>query len=228
MSQGSFALIISDEYLQTWPRAGSTRDGIAYLRQPLARLTRETDSGLLPTPTDVRKGGGSSRSGNRIDEIPTLQGMARQRKWPTPTKTNSSYTSQASKTKYRAGPTLAEAVQMWPTPTVGDSRSARNSTANRRTIPLTGVHPGDTLVDAVTKFPTPTRTDATKWNNNTVAQRKEKHLSVRLPNVVAEGNGGALNPTWVEWLMGWPIGWTGLERLEMDKFQRWLEQHGCC
>jgi len=29
--------------------------------------------------------------------------------------------------------------------------------------------------------------------------------------------GGALNPMWVEWLMGWPLGWTDLKPLEMDK-----------
>jgi len=38
--------------------------------------------------------------------------------------------------------------------------------------------------------------------------------------------GGKLNPAWVEWLMGWPLGWTGLEPLEMDKFRLWLQQHG--
>ena len=37
---------------------------------------------------------------------------------------------------------------------------------------------------------------------------------------------GALNPTWVEWLMGWPVGWTDLKPLEMDKFQQWLNKHG--
>lgn len=31
---------------------------------------------------------------------------------------------------------------------------------------------------------------------------------------MAAGNGGQLNPTWVEWLMGFPIGWTDLEDLE--------------
>lgn len=36
---------------------------------------------------------------------------------------------------------------------------------------------------------------------------------------------GTLNPTWVEWLMGWPLGWTDLERLEMDRFQQWQQQH---
>jgi hypothetical protein len=39
-------------------------------------------------------------------------------------------------------------------------------------------------------------------------------------------NGGQLNPTWVEWLMGWPIEWTDLKPLETDKFQRWQQLHG--
>jgi hypothetical protein len=39
-------------------------------------------------------------------------------------------------------------------------------------------------------------------------------------------NGGKLNPTWTEWLMGWPLEWTDLKPLEMDKFQQWRQQHG--
>jgi hypothetical protein len=38
-------------------------------------------------------------------------------------------------------------------------------------------------------------------------------------------DGGQLNPEWVEWLMGWPIGWTELKPLEMDKFREWQQQH---
>jgi len=30
---------------------------------------------------------------------------------------------------------------------------------------------------------------------------------------MSAGNGGQLNPNWVEWLMGWPIGWTSLDPL---------------
>lgn len=37
---------------------------------------------------------------------------------------------------------------------------------------------------------------------------------------------GNLNPEWVEWLMGWQIGWTDLRPLEMDRFQEWLQLHG--
>ena len=36
----------------------------------------------------------------------------------------------------------------------------------------------------------------------------------------ASKTGGKLNPTWVEWLMGWPLGWTDLKPLEMVKYQR--------
>ena len=37
--------------------------------------------------------------------------------------------------------------------------------------------------------------------------------------------GGQLNPTWVEWLIGWPLGWTDLRPLGMDKFHVWQQQH---
>lgn len=37
--------------------------------------------------------------------------------------------------------------------------------------------------------------------------------------------GGKLNPMWVEWLMGWPLGWTDLKPLETDKYQLWQQQH---
>jgi len=41
-------------------------------------------------------------------------------------------------------------------------------------------------------------------------------------------NTGRLNPMWVEWLMGWPIGWTDLRPLEMDKYPYVQQQHGNC
>jgi len=53
-----------------------------------------------------------------------------------------------------------------------------------------------------------------------------------LPNAVLGGlgvetqNGGSLNPTWVEWLMGWPLGWTDCAASATDKFQQWQLSHG--
>ena len=52
-----------------------------------------------------------------------------------------------------------------------------------------------------------------------------------LPNTddgMGRAIGGSLNPTWVEWYMGWPIGWTGLKPLATDRFQQWQRSHGRC
>jgi hypothetical protein len=46
-------------------------------------------------------------------------------------------------------------------------------------------------------------------------------MSLEQPNI-----GGRLNPTWVEWLMGWPQEWTDLKPLEMDKCHCAPQQHG--
>ena len=105
---------------------------------------------------------------------------------------------------------------MWPTPTVCGNHNRKGASKTS----------GDGLATAVarTTWPTP----ATKGMCG-----GSHHLQMLLANTTAEearqmsaGNGGALNPTWVEWLMGWPLGWTGLKPLEMDKFQRWRAMHG--
>ena len=45
---------------------------------------------------------------------------------------------------------------------------------------------------------------------------------------LADQVGGRLSPMWVEWLMGWPLGWTDLKPLEMDRCHYALQQHGAC
>lgn len=35
-------------------------------------------------------------------------------------------------------------------------------------------------------------------------------------------------PTWWEWMMDWPEGWTALQPLAMDRFRQWLHSHGDC
>jgi len=41
-----------------------------------------------------------------------------------------------------------------------------------------------------------------------------------------QNNGGKLNPMWVEWLMGWSLGWTDLKPLVTDKFPCVPQQPG--
>ncbi len=49
-----------------------------------------------------------------------------------------------------------------------------------------------------------------------------------LPDGSQPHQDGQLNPEWVEWFMGWPIGWTELKPLAMDKFREWQRQHSPC
>ncbi len=58
------------------------------------------------------------------------------------------------------------------------------------------------------------RTDVRRWPTPRQFMHKDS------PEDRGKGNlgevvGGQLNPMWVEWLMGFPIGWTALEPLEM-------------
>lgn len=44
--------------------------------------------------------------------------------------------------------------------------------------------------------------------------------------VERDGQSGRLNPEFVEWVMGWPIGWTDVAPLETGKYREWQQQHG--
>jgi hypothetical protein len=49
-SQVSLLTLTWDEYSETWPRAGTMRNGTVYQQVPLAPLTGETECGSWPTP----------------------------------------------------------------------------------------------------------------------------------------------------------------------------------
>jgi len=67
-------------------------------------------------------------------------------------------------------------------------------------------------------WPTPTAHNAKEGNYLSESERNTPTLAAQV--------GGPLNPDWVEWLMGWPVGWTDLKPLETAKFQQWLDSHG--
>ena len=77
-------------------------------------------------------------------------------------------------------------------------------------------------------WPTPRAVDFKGCVHKEAAQKaRDRGFNPSLQELVAEkSNGGRLNPTWVEWLMGWPIGSTDLKPLETDKYHQWLEKHG--
>ena len=70
------------------------------------------------------------------------------------------------------------------------------------------------------KLYTPTARD---WKGMSGKGFRERHGEKKN---LADFLGGVPNPEFIEWLMGWPIRWTELKPLEMDKFHLWLQQHG--
>jgi DNA (cytosine-5)-methyltransferase 1 len=117
------------------------------------------------------------------ERFPNLETVVQQRMWPTP-----HGFSPDGKSNGPSGNELGWAVNRhWPTPT---SRDWKDGTAQAcRNVPPNGL-----LGRVVHILPTPT---ANRWDG----------LQSHGVNVVS----GSLNPTWVEWLMGFPTGFTDLE-----------------
>jgi hypothetical protein len=78
-------------------------------------------------------------------------------------------------------------------------------------------------------WPTPQAHDCHKGAAKRVKRFGTKHGGRNLNDEVVkkEGlDGGWLNPQWVEWLMGWPMGWTDCGQSATDKFRQWCASHG--
>lgn len=181
----------SERYSETWPRAGSMSDGIAYLRPRSGRRTSATGSGFWPTPSvrgDHNKKGLSEKSGDGLSTAVKA--------WPTP-----HGFSKDGRSNGPSGNELGRAVNRWPTPATSDwkSRSASERTLERNSRPLREV------------------AWATASSHPRTHTPREVDHGVQLANQV----GGSLNPDWVEWLMGWPLGWTSLEPLERP--EPWID-----
>ena len=125
-----------DEFSETWPRSGTTRNGIAYQLPPLALRTDATGFGSWPTPRANSAMAAtitpeSSWADNRFPNLETMVGR-----------------------------------MMWPTPKSRDWKDGASAGTFQRSSPDLGKVVGQSTTT------------------------------------------GALNPTWVEWLMGFPLGWT--------------------
>jgi hypothetical protein len=113
----------------------------------------------------------------------------------------------------------------WPTPAVTDSFGARNRTSGR-SDPNSKHHDGVTLNDAIVLWSTPTQVHRKSekamrpfaeggQSSPPAIEQQAEVLVCSLPVPTTYPVGGipspdrrSLNPLFVEWLMGWPPGWT--------------------
>lgn len=118
---------------------------------------------------------------------------------------------------------LNDQIAKFPTPTSRDWKDSGSSQGNRKSPSLGTI---------ASRFPTP-RTKG--MCGGTGSYRKMKDLEAKgiisseERRQMTAGSGGQLNPTWVEWLMGWPLEWTALKPLATDKYRLWQQLHsGFC
>ena len=173
-------------FSETWPRSGMMRGGIAYQLPPLAPLTSGTGYGSWPTPRTCSAMAATITPASvwKDSRFPNLETVVGRRLWPTP-KASAAGPDFAKVGRSATGISLATAVAMWPTPSARDWKD----------------NPG-----------------AWMWNGKN-PDGTHRNRTDQLPRKVyaVEGtaqNGGQLNPTWVEWLMGFPLGHTALKPSE--------------
>jgi len=224
-----------EPYSETWPRWGLMRDGECWEQQMLALRISETESGFVPngetffhTPNCTGLDGGSnSRRALK----------ARQQNWPTPNARD--WKDSPNQNLYRPIGQISTAVAVyrkeqanWPTPTASQGRSQGMILQMRKLVDQgeLSIEEAEQMIGGsltpprLQPWPTP-RTKGMCGGSGSWELLK-KNTTIEEARQMGAGNGGKLNPMWVEWLMGWPLGWTDLKRLETDKFQRWLDEHG--
>lgn len=215
----------SAEFSETWPKQGMTRSGRACRLESSGHRTCESASGSWPTPHGMPKRGQRRRPGPSGNELGRAVLRAERESFPTPTETDArkGYASPPGPENRRGRQTLSGAVQsrLWPTPKASPS----GPDFARAGRPGSG---GDDLPTAVAReefWPTPNAADGKggrispdetilsgRRPSGAKAQRTLRE-AVRKADLAGDSpprRAGALNPTWVEWLMGFPLGWTAL------------------
>lgn len=142
--------------------------------------------------------------------------------WQTPVADDAANRA-AGKWNSRGEPKLSAQV-MFPTPTVCGNYNRKGASATS----------GDGLATVVTQrtYPTATATAYKGWSPNHNRADTDDRLDYTVERESFSPGQQTppmrLNPAWVEWLMGWPIGHTALKPLATDRFQEWQQQHGNC
>jgi hypothetical protein len=142
---------------------------------------------------------GRSNPNNLRDQVSVQQG---ERSWPTPDSNSSSYSGEGY------GLNLREKAANWPTPTstqhkgwaAGHNRANTNDRLDYQAERL-----------AAQSGP-PAHQTQTDGNESSESDQTSPRPSTK-----------RLNPSFVEWMMGVPIGWVSLKPLGMGSFRQWLQ-----
>jgi hypothetical protein len=184
-----------EEFSETWPQWGLMRDGECWEQRTLEQTIRGTGFGLSP-------------DGKATFHTPNTTGLD-----------GGSNSIKALKKRTE---------KMWTTPTVACVEGGEQSNRVEETklggyilrkLNKPNMTYGAKLSDAILyeerkKWPTPL--SSMHKTNLTIRKNHQNDLPAVVMSMETKTT-GRLNPMWVEWLMGWPLGWTDLKPLETDK-----------
>jgi len=107
----------------------------------------------------------------------------------------------------------------WPTPTRDSARKSSD--------PQVGLADQVVALERKRMFPTATAYKGWSQNHNRANSNDRLDYTVEREGFTPgqQTPPMRLNPDWVEWLMGWPIGQTALKPLGTGRFQEWQQQH---
>jgi hypothetical protein len=205
-SQASLFTPICDEYSQTLPPHGMMRSGQCWELATWVLPTAGNASGYSwPTP-NAQGGTGYMSGSNRDTWRPTLEGAAQMApEGPPPAITADEYRGKGRK-----------AAQLWPTPNVPNGgRTTWHAEQEGNSFYHEGKKVQLVLEQAV-RLATPTSRD---WRSG----KASPETMARNARPLSEQVGGQLNPTWVCWLMGWPLDWEALGPLSPQTCRAWQQ-----
>ena len=214
----------------TWKPRVTQHKHLYFQLVPSMPNTEGIESGLLHTPTakanqmsphELKKGSGFWPTPDASPRGPAATDLV----------VNQSTVIRRASGQKR-GMDLQTAAKLWPTPTANLSGEANfmeslvtkdgkpAQPGERAYSPKSGKHTSVSLNRAVKMWPTPTATEhkgarkkeaMEKTGRNPLTNSLRDSVEAQSGYQSPEGKlAGSLSPDWVEWLMGYPIGWTNL------------------
>lgn len=117
----------------------------------------------------------------------------------------------------QGGADLQTQVRMIPTPAARDYKGSNSMEHLMRENKRKNGNHQEQLANFVKLYPTATTGAGLCGGTGNFQQLKALaeigQITEEERRQMSQGNGGQLNPTWVEWLMGYPTGWTDLNAL---------------
>jgi hypothetical protein len=229
----------SEPFSATWPISGSMLSGRCYRRLPWVPRTAARGSGSWPTATaaDSRASGGALTGHGT-----TLTDRA-VRMWPTPAAREDQRSPEAhmaAKATMASGPrqqptSLTVVAKLWPTPTASDG-ARRSDPPRQASLPGIVRTNGPSLTQRAATWPTPQARDHKgafpghrAGGRDLPGEATSFPSGPQPPTTGPRGNKSSspvvLNPAFVEWLMGFPPGWTACTSLAIAPYRSWQRAH---